>query len=512
MTLASVDSVTVLSVDRVHKSFAGTHALKGVSFDLSAGEVHALVGENGAGKSTLIKVITGAERADAGSLRIGGQPVAIDEMSPGTSRALGIAAIYQQPALFPDLSIAENIAIAVEPPRPWRPIDWKARRRQAMTCLERIGATLDPDRVVRTLSMPEQQLVEIAGAVGARARIVLMDEPTASLSDREVERLFGVVTALRAHGVAVLYISHRLEEVLAIADRVTVLRDGETVASDARGRFAHADLVRLMAGREGVASSQVPTSRTGPVRLDVRHLSNRAAGLADISLTVRQGEIVGLAGLVGSGRTELAETLFGLRRADAGEVRIDGAPTRITSPVQAIHSRLAYVPEDRRRHAMVAEMSVAANTTLAVLPSIASAGLLRRDDERKIAERYAISLRVRTASIDAPVGTLSGGNQQKVSLARWLATDPAVLILDEPTQGVDVAAKAELHRLIREQVERGLAVLLISSELPEILALSDRVIVMRRGRIAVELMKEELSAERILASALGPAGEPGPPS
>lgn len=497
--------MTVLSVDGIHKSFAGVHALKGVSFDLSGGEVHALVGENGAGKSTLIKVITGAERADTGSLRIGSEAVAIDEMSPAVSRARGVATIYQQPALFPDLSIAENIAIAIERPRLWRRIDWHARRRQAMTCLERIGAALDPDRVVRTLSMPEQQLVEIAGAVGARARIVLMDEPTASLSDREVERLFGVVTALRTQGVALLYISHRLEEVLTIADRITVLRDGETVASATRGSFAHADLVRLMAGRDEATTVPAQTSPSGVVRLDVRQLSSRAAGIADVSFSVRQGEIVGLAGLVGSGRTELAETLFGLRKADAGEVLIDGAPVRITSPVQAIRSRLAYVPEDRRRHAMLAGMSVTANTTLSVLPSIASAGLIRRDQERAVAERYVSSLRVKTASIDAPVGTLSGGNQQKVSLARWLATDPAVLILDEPTQGVDVAAKTELHRLIRDQVARGLAVILISSELPEILALSDRVIVMRRGRIAAELTKDVLSAERILALALGPA-------
>jgi len=243
--------VTVLSVGDVQKSFAGVHALRGVSFELAAGEVHALVGENGAGKSTLIRIITGAERADAGSLNIAGEAVAIDQMSPAAARVRGIAAIYQQPALFSDLTIAENIAIAVERPRPWRPIDWRARHAQASACLERIGAALDPERVVRSLSMPEQQLVEIAGAVGARARIVLMDEPTASLSDREVARLFAVVAALREQGVGVLYISHRLEEVLRIADRITVLRDGETVASGPRDRFTHADLVRLMCGEAG---------------------------------------------------------------------------------------------------------------------------------------------------------------------------------------------------------------------------------------------------------------------
>ncbi len=502
--------MTVLSVGDVHKSFAGVHALRGVSFELAAGEVHALVGENGAGKSTLIRIITGAERADAGSLEIAGEAVAIDQMSPAAARARGIAAIYQQPALFPDLTIAENIAIAVERPQPWRPIDWRARAAQASACLERIGAALNPDRVVRSLSMPEQQLVEIAGAVGARARIVLMDEPTASLTDREVARLFAVVAALREQGVGVLYISHRLEEVLTIADRITVLRDGETVASGPRDEFSHAALVRLMAGREQAPGMPAAPGQAGDVALGVHHLSSRAAGLHDISLSVRRGEIVGLAGLVGSGRTELAETLFGLRRADSGEVLIGGAAARISSPVDAIRYRLAYVPEDRRRHGIVAEMSVTANTMLAVLPSVARAGLIQRDRERAVAEQYATALRVKAASIDTPVATLSGGNQQKVSLARWLATDPAVLILDEPTQGVDVAAKSELHALIRQQVERGLAVVLISSELPEILAMSDRILVMRRGTIVGELSREGATAERVLALALGPPASDTP--
>jgi rhamnose transport system ATP-binding protein len=520
--------MTALSLDSVHKSFAGVHALKGVSFDLAAGEVHALVGENGAGKSTLIKVITGAERADAGLVAIAGDNVPLDHMSPALSKARGITAIYQQPALFPDLTIAENIAIAIERPQLWRRIDWRARRAQATACLERIGAALDPDLLVRALTMPEQQLVEIAGAVGARARIVLMDEPTASLTTREVTRLFAVVRALREQGVGVLYISHRLEEVLTIADRITVLRDGETVASGARDAFTHADLVRAMVGRErdvpaatfalrasaprkagACVDGQVPAEAGTYVRdshvdaLEVRHLSSRAAGVHDISLSVRHGEIVGLAGLVGSGRTELAETLFGLRRADAGDVRIDGAPAVIASPADAMRYGLAYVPEDRRHHAIVGEMSVAANTTLAVLPTVARAGLIQRTRERTLAAQQAGSLRVKATSVDTLAGTLSGGNQQKVSLARWLATDPTVLILDEPTQGVDVGAKSELHSLIRRQVERGLAVLVISSELPEILALSDRVVVLRHGTIAGELSREDATAERVLALALG---------
>jgi rhamnose transport system ATP-binding protein len=500
--------MTLLSATSIHKSFGGVHALRGVSFDLAAGEVHALVGENGAGKSTLIRIITGAERADAGSLQIAGEQVAADHTSPAAARARGIAAIYQQPALFPDLTVTENIAIAVERPHPWRPINWRARRAQAARCLERIGADLDPDRVVGSLSMPEQQLVEIAKAVGAQARIVLMDEPTASLADREVERLFAVVTALRQAGVGLLYISHRLEEVLTIANRITVLRDGITVVSGPREQFTKGGLVRLMAGREGPTPVSKRAPQVGDVALEVRHLSNRSAGLHDISLSVRSGEIVGLAGLVGSGRTELAETLFGLRRADAGEVLIGGVPVRITSPVDAMRCRLAYVPEDRRRHGMVAEMSVTANTTLAVLPSVSRAGLIQRERERVVAERYAADLRVKAASVDAAVGTLSGGNQQKVSLARWLATTPDVLMLDEPTQGVDVAAKAEIHGLICQQVDRGLAVLMISSELPEILGMSDRIVVMARGTIVDELSRQEATAERVLALALGAPPDP----
>ena len=507
--------MTALSADGIHKSFTGVHALKGVSFDLAAGEVHALVGENGAGKSTLIRIMTGAERADAGALRIAGENVALDRMTPAAARGRGIAAVYQHPALFPDLTIAENIAIAVEEPRPWQPIDWRGRRARAAACLDRIGAGLDPDRVVRSLSMPEQQLVEIAGAVGARARIVLMDEPTAALSNREVARLFAVVAALREHGVAVLYISHRLEEVLTIADRITVLRDGVTVGSGRRDQFTHEDLVRLMAGREHAAALPRASAPADDAVLEVRHLSNRAAGLHDISLSVRRGEIVGLAGLVGSGRTELAETLFGLRRSDAGQVVLDGTAVHITSPLDAIRHRLAYVPEDRRQHGIIAEMTVATNTTLATLPSLARAGLIQRDRERAMAEQYAAELRVKAPSVDALAGTLSGGNQQKVSLARWLATDPAVLILDEPTQGVDVAAKAELHGLIRQLVARGLAVLLISSELPEILAMSDRILVLSRGRVAAELTRSEATAERVLALALGappPSDAPGAPA
>ena len=494
----------LLSAASITKSFAGVRALKGVSFDLRPGEVHALVGENGAGKSTLIKIITGAETPDAGELVVHGRAVAA--MDPGLSRALGIAAIYQQPQLFPDLSVAENIAMALEPGGPWRRLDWTTRARQAAELLQRIGASIDPARSVDTLSMPEQQIVEIAKAIGADARIVIMDEPTASLTEREVERLFRVIAVLKTHGVGIIYISHRLEEVFAIADRITVLRDGETVESCTRDQVDRAALIRMMVGRELSAVFPKRTIPLGEVALEVRHLSHRATGVADVSFSVRQGEILGVAGLVGSGRTQLAEILFGLTPADAGEIRVhgkEGANTiRLTSPRDAIDAGIAYVPEDRRQHGVVLEMSVASNASLASLQAVSSRGLIDRGREQAAAERYVNQFRIKTPSVSADVGTLSGGNQQKVALARWLSTDPSILILDEPTQGVDVGSKAEIHSLMQTLAEQGLAIIMISSELPEILGMSDRIAVMRAGRIRGVLDRADATQASVLALAL----------
>ncbi len=492
----------LLAASSIRKSFAGVQALKGVSFDLEAGEVHALVGENGAGKSTLIRIITGAERADAGSLSIGGMPVDLAQLTPSRARALGIAVIYQQPALFPDLTVAENIALTLEPGTAWRPIDWRARRRRGAQLLARAGAAFGPDRLAGALSMPEQQLVEIARAIGADARIVLMDEPTASLTDREVDHLFAVITRLRNEGVGVLYISHRLEEVFVLADRITVLRDGETVMTGARDAVSRGAIVRHMAGRE--LSSVFPTraATPGAVALELRRVSARAAGVRDVSLSVRRGEILGIAGLVGSGRTELAETIFGLHRIDDGEVRVGDVPVAMTGPETAIARGIAYVPEDRRRHGAVLAMSIAANTSMACLPSVSRHGLVQADAEQALAARFVHDLRIKAHDVHANVSTLSGGNQQKVVLARWLATNPSVLILDEPTQGVDVAAKAEIHAVMQTMVERGLAILMISSELPEILAMSDRIAVMRDGTIAATLARSDATAESVLALAL----------
>ena len=495
--------MALLYATAITKSFAGVQALRGVSFELRSGEVHALLGENGAGKSTLIKVITGAEKADSGTLTVNGHPV--PNNSPATARALGIAAVYQQPALFPDLTVEENIALALESNSVWRRIDWRARRRQACELLERCGAEIAPERTVSTLSMPEQQLVEIARAIGARARILILDEPTASLTDREVERLFRVLGALRGEGAGIIYISHRLDEVAVIADRVTVLRDGQTIATRDLKDVDRAELVRLMVGRDIQAIFPKRDVPVGEIALEVRNLACRAAGIHHVTFHVRRGEILGIAGLVGSGRTELAETLFGLTPADDGEILLRGSAARIGSPAEAIRRHLGYLPEDRRQHGAVLEMPVAANISLANLNAVSRNGLIDHALERTMARSYVERLRIKTPSVYTETGSLSGGNQQKVAVARWLAIDPEVLILDEPTQGVDIGSKSEIHQIMVDLAEQGMAIVMISSELPEILGMSDRIAVMHAGTIAGILSRTEATQEKLLALALGHA-------
>jgi len=506
----------LLSLAGVTKSFGGVRALHEVSFDLRAGEVHALLGENGAGKSTLIRILAGALRPDEGRIEVAGQR--LERADPLVSRARGIAVMYQQPALFPELSVAENIAFGREAGPAWERIDRGRRREEARALLARLGSSLDPESPVLGLRMAEQQLVEIARALGAGARIVVMDEPTAALSEREAQRLLAVVQDLRASGVGVVYVSHRLEEVLSLADRYTVLRDGRFVATRSRGEVDRDGLIRLMVGREASSlferKAAVPLAPAAPL-LELRGLCCSATGVRDISLEVRGGEILGLAGLVGAGRTELARVLFGLTPADGGEIRIEGQPVVLPTPEAARRHGIAYVPEDRRRFGVVGEMSVAENASLAVLSDLSRHGLVDRAAEARLADSFVERLGIKTPSVRAAVATLSGGNQQKVALARGLATRPRILIVDEPTQGVDVGAKAEVHRLLSELASSGLAVVMISSDLPEVLALSDRVLVLRGGRVAGELAKAALSPEAVLSLALGheapaQATPPGP--
>jgi rhamnose transport system ATP-binding protein len=494
---------TLLKLDNISKSFAGVHALKGVSFDLRAGEVHALVGENGAGKSTLIKIISGAHRPDAGTLAVAGKTITAND--PVISRSLGIAVIYQRPALLPDLTVAENIALGLEAHGAWRAVHWKTRRNRARELLARVGANISPDALVHTLSMPEQQLVEIARALGADARILILDEPTASLSDREVDRLLQVIRDLRTQSVGIIYISHRLEELHQVADRVTVLRDGHSIATRTIADVDRAEIIRLMVGREITAIFPKQTVPLGETLLEVRNLGCRQSGVHAVNLQIRAGEILGLAGLVGAGRTELARILFGLTPADEGQILWYGKPISIRSPAQAMQLGIAYVPEDRRRHGVILEMPVATNATLAVLKQVSSHGWMNFRRERVLAADYVKRLAIKTASLDTPVGNLSGGNQQKVSISRWLATQPKLLILDEPTQGIDVGAKAEIHRLMGDLVARDMAILMISSELPEILGMSDRIAVMHSGGVTGTLERGEATQEKLMALALSHA-------
>ena len=491
----------LLELENIRKSFAGVHALRGVSFELKAGEIHALVGENGAGKSTLIKIITGAHQPDSGTMEIEGRPIA--ENDPVISRSLGIAVIYQRPALLPDLTVAENIALSLEKRGGWRQVHWRGRRKRAQELLARVGATIDPGTLVQNLSMPEQQLVEIARAIGANARILILDEPTASLTDREVDRLLQLLRDLRKQGVGIIYISHRLEELFQVADRVTVLRDGSSIATKPMAQIDRAEMIRLMVGRDVTAIFPKQNVAIGETVLEFVRTGCRASGIHDVSFQVRAGEIVGLSGLVGAGRTELARILFGLTPADSGSIRWHGGVIRIDSPAHAVSLGIAYVPEDRRRYGVILEMPVAANATLAVLNRLSRFGLMNFRRERTLAAQYVRSLAVKTASLDTPVGDLSGGNQQKVAMARWLATQPTLLVLDEPTQGIDVGAKAEIHRLMGDLAAEGMAILMISSELPEILGMSDRIIVMHGGTVSGALSREEATAEKVMSLALG---------
>ncbi len=491
----------ILQLTGIRKSFGAVRALKGVSFELIPGEVHALLGENGAGKSTLIKVITGAHQPDGGTLVVGGEEVS--QLTPSSARELGIACIYQQPALFPDLTVAENIGLRLKKSGCFSRVRWAARRAAAVELLERIGAEISPDAEVRELSMPEQQLVEIACALGSGARIVIMDEPTASLTQKEQHLLFKVVRDLCESGVGVVYISHRLEEIFALADRVTVLRDGESVGTNRVDTLTEDQMIKLMVGRE-VSSIYPPTEgEPGEVVVRLLNLGCAVSGVQGVTLDVRAGEIVGMAGLVGAGRTELARILFGITPADSGEIILNGELVKIASPRDAISRGIAYVPEDRRRHGVILEMPISHNITMAIHPSFFPKTWLRFEAESEMARDFIRDLGIKAYGPDAPGGSLSGGNQQKVSVARWLATRPKLLILDEPTQGVDVGAKSEIHRIIRSLAKEGLAVLMISSDLPEVLGMSDRVAIMRGGRLVELIGKENADAQTVMAAALG---------
>ncbi|MGW7352869.1 sugar ABC transporter ATP-binding protein [Streptomyces sp. NPDC054784] len=493
----------VLALEEVTKSFGSVRALRGVSLALHAGEAHALAGENGAGKSTLIKTLAGVHRPDSGTVLLDGAPVTFH--GPADARAAGIAVIHQEPTLFADLSIAENIFMGRQPLRALRRVDHTAVRDATAALLRRLGVDLDPERPARGLSIADQQIVEIAKALSFDARVLVMDEPTAALTGTETDRLFAVVEALRKEGAAVLFVSHRLTEIFRLCRSVTTLRDGALVASEPLAELTEDDLVRRMVGRDLDALYAKRDTRTGETALEVRRLT-REGVFHDVSFEVRRGEIVALAGLVGAGRSEVVQAVFGVDRADAGEVLVRGAALRRGSPTAAMDAGLALVPEDRRQQGLVMELSIERNIALTGLHTLGRGGLVRRAAERARAGDWAARLRLRFDRLSDSAGVLSGGNQQKVVLAKWLATEPEVLIVDEPTRGIDVGTKAEVHRLLSELAAEGLAVLMVSSDLPEVLGMADRVLVMHEGRLVAELPRAEATEESVLAAATGRTG------
>jgi rhamnose transport system ATP-binding protein len=484
----------------VAKSFGTVAALRDVSLDLRAGEIHALCGENGAGKSTLVKTIAGVHRPDAGRVEVDGRPAVFTR--PADAQRAGVAVIYQEPTLFPDLSVAENIFMGRQPLTRGRRIDRAAMHAAAAALFARLGVRIAPDRPARGLSIADQQLVEIAKAMSLDARVLVMDEPTAALSGVEVERLFAVARSLRDGGAAVLFISHRFDEVFALCDRVTVMRDGAHVSTDPVADLTVDAVVRRMVGRDVAALFPKQDAERGDAVLEVAGLS-RSRVFSDITFTVHAGEIVALAGLVGAGRSEVVRAVFGVDRYDSGSVRVAGRALRAGRPAAAMAAGVALVPEDRRQQGLVMELSVERNATLTRRWALSRFGLLRRRAEERATREWADRLRLKAGGLGDAVSTLSGGNQQKVVLAKWLATGPRVLIVDEPTRGIDVGTKAEVHRLLSELAAGGMAVVMVSSELPEVLGMADRVLVMHEGRITAELPRSEATEETVMYAATG---------
>ncbi len=490
----------VLVLEHATKRFGAVCALEDGSITLYPGEAHALLGENGAGKSTLVKILAGVHGADSGQLLMDGKPVVFN--GPVASRAAGISIIYQEPTLFPDLTVAENIFMGRQPLRPGRRVDRASMNRLATELFARLGVQLDPDRVARGLSVADQQIAEIAKALSFNARVLVMDEPTAALTTIEVERLFEVIGALRSQGAAVLFISHRLEEAFASCQRVTVMRDGRFARTAPIEDVTIDDIIRSMVGRDLDAMFPKTATTPGEVVLDVKHLSS-AGVFDDITFQVRRGEIVALAGLVGAGRSEVARAIFGIDRRTSGTVRVSGAELPNGKPVAAMNAGVALVPEDRRQQGLVMEMSIDQNVALPSLGRLRRLGLIRRSRERDLATTWAVRLQLRFSRLRNPVSTLSGGNQQKVVLGKWLARNPSLLIVDEPTRGIDVGTKAAVHRLIDGLVADGVAVLMISSELPEVLGMADRMLVLREGRVAAEFTRADADENSVMRAATG---------
>jgi ABC-type sugar transport system ATPase subunit len=496
----------VLTLTDITKTYGGVRALTEVSFEIAAGEVHALCGENGAGKSTLIKIITGSVRPDGGRVTMNGRDIPLGNIR--ASEAAGVAVIHQESVAFPHLNAQDNIFVGREPRFAGVLLDRARMLRETRALMGRLGETIDPFRPVGELPMAQRQMVGMARALSQECKLLIMDEPTASLSTRETEVLFRIIRQLKSEGVSILYVSHRMEEIFSLSDRITIFRDGKYVATKGTKETSQAEIIRLMVGREllqidGVMKSQAEHAGS-EVLLEVKNLS-RSGVFREVNMQVRAGEIVGMAGLVGAGRSEVARVIFGADRADGGEVRVAGRLLKNGNMQDALEAGVALVPEDRQHLGLVLPMSVRANLCMTVLPSLTRGGLLSTKREETLARKLVTDLRVKTANTRLPAQALSGGNQQKLVIGKWLATHPRLFILDEPTRGVDVGAKAEIYKLIRKVAASGMAILVISSDLPEVLLLSDRILVMRGGTIAGELHRHEATQEKLLALAMPPA-------
>lgn len=498
----SQTSEQILKVEGVSKRFGGIQALHDVSFDLNYGEVHALVGENGAGKSTLMNVLGGIVQKDSGRVIFKGQEVKFD--SPIESLNAGIAVIHQELAMLPHLNVIENVYMGRMPARAGV-IRWHEAEKETRAALELVGLDIPLDVLVEKLSISQHQSVEIAKALAMNASLIIMDEPNSSLSEAETERLFSVIQTLQERRVAVIYVSHKIEEVLRIADRISVLRDGEYRGTLRKSEASVEKVIQMMVGRELRQETrrlrEEAGKKDGALRLEVRGLSGKR--FQDVSFDVHQGEIIGFAGLVGAGRTEVARAIFGADPITAGEIRLDSKPVRFSSPGQAIAKGLAMIPEDRKLLSLFMDMPILFNMSIAEMPRMTRSGLINHRYVRSTAQSLIDQLRIKLASVEHPVRSLSGGNQQKTTLARWLATNPKLLIMDEPTHGVDVGAKAEIYELMRHLADEGISIMLISSELPEILSMADRVVVMHEGRVTGILDREQCDEHTVMLYATG---------
>lgn len=501
MATAPASNAPVLEMRAIVKTYPGVRALDGVDFQVMPGEVHALVGENGAGKSTLMKILAGADSKDSGQVVVNGADVQID--TPQEAMRLGISIIYQEFNLVPYVNAAENIFLGREPTSAIPGvIDFGRMYADAQRVVDELGVPLDVRAPTNTLSVAQQQMVEIAKSTSRNSRIIAMDEPSATLTEHELENLFALIRKLKADGVSIIYISHRLDEVFQIADRVTVLRDGRLVGTKPVSQTDRDDIIRMMVGRELQDSIPKVTAQPGEVALSVRGL-NRAGTLNDINFEVRRGEILGIAGLVGAGRTEVARAVFGADPVDSGDIWLDGRRVEVRSPRDAIRLGIGLVTEDRKALGLVLGMAVRENVSLANLGTLSRLGFVLRRKEREAANRFVEELMIKTPSVEQAVGNLSGGNQQKVVLAKWMFTQSKVLIFDEPTRGIDVGAKTEIYQLMNNLAANGVAIVMISSELPEVLGMSDRILVMHEGSIVGELSREEATQERIMHLATG---------